>query len=411
MKILHVCYSDTRGGAAKACYRTHKTLINNNINSEIVTCLKPKSNDNTVFCYCNSLLKQIWRKLVKMFFLAIVMVFQKTKNQNLHTLDVFSVINPKFLNNHGADIIHLHWVNYSMLSIRSISKIKKPVIWTFHDAYPFMGCEHHDDLNFPCRYKNDYSKSSKNVKFLDLNRFSWKLKKKYWNIDSFDAVTPSLWMKKCAEESSLLKNFKIHHIPNTLDSKIFTVKDKFLSRSELNLPIDKKLVLFGAADPDAYIKGGDLLFDAMSKFKEDDVEFVVFGTPSQTEISGIKTHYTGFINSEETLSKIYNACDVMIVPSRQDNLPNTVLESIACGTPVVAFNIGGIPDMVLHLKTGYLAKPYNTDDLLAGIDTILNNPKNVDFSTNCINHFNSNFSEDIIAGKLIDLYKSKIQYL
>jgi len=404
MKILHLCYSDTRGGAAKACFRSHLALLNAGVNSNILTCLPTKNNDRNVTCYSNTLLKQIWRKLLKVSSLAIVKVFQKTSNADLHTFEIFSVINAEKLNKSDADIIHLHWVNYCMLGIKEIKKIKKPIVWTFHDMWAFMGCEHYDDLNSPFRYENEYLPENKNVKGLDLNRFIWKMKNKHFKNTHFQILTPSKWLKDCVNQSALLKEKPVELIPYTISESAFYTQDKILMRKKLGYPLDKRLILFGAFNAISFNKGGDLLYKALEKINRDDVEFIIFGASTGKDITGIKTHFAGYIREEAKLNEIYNACDVMVVPSRQDNLPNTVLEAIACGIPVLGFNIGGLPDMVVHKKNGYLAKPFEIDDLIFGLNYILDNPNKEDFAMNCRRHFDSNYSEKIIVNKLLDLY-------
>jgi len=405
MKILQLSYSKNRGGASKACLRIHNALRKNGIDSQMLTALSVSSNNEGVTSYCNTTFKQVVRKIKKVFNLALAMWLQKTPNQDLHTFDIGSVVSPEDINRSDADIVHLHWISYSMLGIKALRKIKKPIIWTFHDMWPFMGCEHYDDLSQPNRFKEGYTKLNKNVKGLDMNRRAWEMKQKYWKDIDFHIITPSNWLKSCVEESVLLKKHKVTLIPYIIEEDKFFSMDKSTARKALNLPVDKQLILFGAFNANNVNKGGDLLYAALENLNVDDVELIVFGTDKGDDIHGIKTTYMGYISSEEILNRLYNAADVMLVPSRQDNLPNTVLESICCGTPVVGFNIGGLPDMVAHQKSGYLASPFDVNDLRAGIEYVLENPEGIDFHANCRAHFESNFSEKVVIPQVIEYYQ------
>jgi glycosyltransferase involved in cell wall biosynthesis len=406
MKILQFCYSKNRGGAAKAASRMHYALRKHGIDSGLITCLKSKPEEKDMICYCNSLLKQAWRKLIKVFNLLLVKYLQKTNNQDLHTFDINSVIKPRYINNSDADIVHLHWISYSMIGIKAISKIKKPIVWTFHDMWPFMGCEHYDNLSCPDRYVTGYLKHNKNVKGIDLNRIAWKIKMKYWKNLDFQIVVPSNWLKNCVKKSALLKNFNVEVIPYIIEEDKYYNISKAEARQNLSLSLEKKYILFGAFNPKNINKGGDLLHKAIEKLNADNVEILIFGSDKGPQIHGIKTTYMGFIRNESILNNLYNAADLMVVPSRQDNLPNTVLEAICCGTPVVGFNIGGLPDMIEHKKNGYLAQAFDIEDLRAGIEFILKNEDKIDFMKNCRTHFENNFSEKVVIPKMVNFYKT-----
>lgn len=407
MKVLHVTYSKDRGGASKACLRMHYALKTYNVNSSMLISLKYAPKEDGIICYNNSVIKQAVRKIKKVFNLALVMWFQKSKNQDLHTFDIGTVVSAKYINKLDVDAVHFHWICYSMIGIKEIKKIKKPIIWTLHDMWPFMGCEHYDDINSPERYVEGYKKENKNVKGIDFNKIAWNMKKKHWENVSFNIICLSNWMKKCVEKSALLKGQKIKLIPNVIDETKFYPIDKNEARNSLNLPLNRKLILFGAFNIENVNKGGDLLDVALAKIKADEIELLIFGKDSGENIHGIKTRYMGYIKDEEILNQLYNAADVMVVPSRQDNLPNTVLESIRTGTPVVGFKIGGLPDMIVHGKNGYLAQPFNIDELCKGLEFILNN-KEIDFKGNCIKHFSDFFSQKVVVPKLVEYYNEAV---
>ncbi len=404
MKILHINYSKNRGGAAKACLRLHRALLRHNIDSNILTALKPETKGENVESYCNSIFSQIVRKAKKIMNLLTVMVLQKTDNQELHTFDFGTIVSAHFMNKSDADIVHLHWVNYSMLGIKTIKKISKPMVWTFHDMWAFMGCEHSDNLNSPNRYIEGYDKTNKNVQGIDVNKIAWRAKKKHWKDIKFNIVTPSKWLQECTRKSYLLKNANIFNIPNVIAEDKFYNKKKSDVRKKLMLDADKNYILFGAFNTKSYNKGGDLLYEAIKKLEPENTELIIFGASGSNKKYNIPTRYMGYINDESKLNDLYNAADVFVIPSRLDNLPNTVLESICCGTPVVGFNIGGLPDMIIHKHNGYLAKPFEINDLINGIEFILNNKNSIDFTKNSISHFKNNFSEEVVIPKFLDLY-------
>ncbi len=409
MKILHISYSNDKGGAAKACLRMHRGLREAQIDSNILTVLRPNTPEEGVECYAGSNFGQAVRQTKKIINLIFPIIFQKTTNQELHTFDIVNTISPKYINNSDADIIHLHWVNFSALSIKAISKIKKPMVWTFHDMWAFMGCEHYDTLDSMDRYTAPYTKQNKNVKGIDFNKIAWNLKKKYWKNINFEIIALSTWMKDCVQKSELLKNAKINQVPNIIEEDKFYKKDKKEARKNLGLDLEKKYILFGAYDITSLNKGGDLLHKALKTIDIPNTEILIFGGDKSQKAFPIPTKYFGYIREEAVLNDLYNAADVFIVPSRQDNLPNTVLESMRCGTPVVGFEIGGMPDMILHKQTGYLAKPFDTDDLKKGIEHIIYNKDKVDFSEKCIEQSNNKFSKNVVIPQLLEVYNKIMQ--
>ncbi|WP_305402625.1 glycosyltransferase [Photobacterium leiognathi] len=223
----------------------------------------------------------------------------------------------------------------------------------------------------------------------------------------FTIVTPSNWLSQCARESVLFKGWDVHTIPNALDTDVFRPVDKKLARDLLNLSIDKKLIGFGAmgGGTDSN-KGFDLLEDALKELSvNENYQCIVFGqsTPEKISNLGLPVKFIGHLNDDVTLTLFYNAIDVMVVPSRQENLPQTATEAQACGTPVVAFNTTGLVDAVDHKTTGYLANPFDTNDLAYGIRWCINNK--LDLGNNARNKAISEWSYNIISEKYNLLYK------
>ena len=283
--------------------------------------------------------------------------------------------------------------------------------------WPFCGLEHYPNEELG-RYRVGYTKESrsKDDKGWDVNRWEWKRKQRIFKqIKNLTIVTPSRWLSSCVKESAMFKDRRIETIPYGIDTEIFKPINKQEARRILNLPLGKKLVLFGATrGTDDPRKGFVYLRDALNKIVnssglKEDLELLIFGAgePREKTNFGAKATYLGRIYDAATMALIYSAADVFVIPSIQDNLPNTVLESLACGTPVVGFKIGGIPDMITHCGDGYLANAFESDDLATGISWVLGDRDR--YGKLCLSARRKAVSEyglDIQAQRYISLYKS-----
>ena len=222
----------------------------------------------------------------------------------------------------------------------------------------------------------------------------------------------SRWLNNCSKNSSLLKDKPHINLPNPINTTRFQPFDKNNARILWNLPKDKKLVLFGAmgatSDPR---KGFNELSEALHKLKDDSIELVIFGSsqPKNPHNFAFKTHYLGQLHDDVSLVTLYSAVDVMIVPSLQENLSNAIIESLACATPVVGFDIGGNSDMIEHHKTGYLAEPFDSNDLAKGIEWVLNSESYDELCQNAREKVLREFDSQVVAKKYIDLYNKIIK--
>lgn len=374
MKILIVSTSDIEGGAARAAYRIHHAVRRNDVNSQMLV-NQARSGDYTV----TGRKTKTDRAIVKIRELLAILVTKrlKTKNQVLHSPAIVPSRLSKKLNTSDVDVVHLHWINGEMMSISDIGNITKPVIWTLHDMWAFCGAEHYTD---DYRWRDGYffeNRPSYESGF-DLNRWTANRKLKHWK-SPIQIVTPSKWLADCAKQSVLMRNWPITVIPNAIDTDAWEPVDKTLARKILKLPEKAPLLLFGAMgggqDPR---KGFDLLRESLNHLvgQFPSLELVIFGEPApRTQVDmGFPVHYTGHLNDDISLRLYYCAADAMVIPSRQDNLPNTGVEAHSCGTPVVAFNTCGLPDIVEHQKTGYLAKAFDPLDLARGLTWVLSDP-------------------------------------
>ena len=212
----------------------------------------------------------------------------------------------------------------------------------------------------------------------DLSHWVWQRKAKAWESLNLTIVTPSRWLAEAARKSSILGEHPIHIIPHGLDTKFYRPLETKLARDLLHLPQDKHIVLFGAMRATSdFNKGWQFLQPTLQRLKQsgwqDSIEVVVFGAsaPDFSTDLGFPCHYLGQLHDDLTLSVMYAAADVTLVPSRQESFGQTASESLACGTPVVAFGVTGLLDIVEHQRNGYLAIPFDCDDLANGIDWVL----------------------------------------
>lgn len=277
------------------------------------------------------------------------------------------------------DLVHVHWVGHGYLHPATLGRLTLPIIWTLHDVWPFTGGCH---VNLGCtRYQASCGACPRlgSTRDRDLSHAGWRRKQNAWCKHDLTLVAPSTWMADCARSSSLFRDKRIAVIPNGLDTHYFRPSDRQKARARFDLPPDKKLVLFAVASGSRVPhKGFDLLEAALvhldtSRVLQGKLELILAG-PSKTAgsiRSSFRTRCLGPLPDEEQIAALYAAADVTVVPSRQENLPQVAVESLACGTPVVAFDTTGVPDVVDHQQNGYLAKPFDTEALAYGIHWVL----------------------------------------
>lgn len=375
MNTLVLSTFDLNGGAARAAYRLHLGLQSGGLNSKMMVQYK-SSNDKTVLEPSNKFGK--WVNRLRPNLDGLPLQFYPKRNCNIFSCQWLPNLLESKLKHLCLDVINLHWNCGGYLSIESFAKFKIPLVWTIHDMWAFTGgCHYSQGCD---RYTGScgscFQLHSNNPH--DLSHWIWQRKAKAWKELDLTIVAPSIWLAQCAKSSSLFKDLRIEVIPNSLDTQKYKPIERAIAREILNLPQDKQLILFGAVESTSEPrKGFHLLQAALQKLSQsgwqDTVELVVFGS-SQPEHSvdlGFKSHYLGNFSDDLSLALIYAAADVFVAPSIQDNLPNTIMEAIACGTPCVAFNIGGMPDLIDHQKNGYLAQKLEVESLARGISWIL----------------------------------------
>ncbi|MEB2782622.1 glycosyltransferase [Algoriphagus sp. C2-6-M1] len=381
LNILHLQFSTKSAGSC--AIRLHRGFTHHSNHNSLVLSLAKDDiaiDDVTYLPVQSRILSKINNKL-ESFFLKY--------NKEKHGLFSNPILGYP-INQHKlvkvADVIYVHWVMMGFMSLGSFKAListNKRIIVFMHDMwYMTGGCHYAIDCSsfkMSCASCPVFPKN----KDIALSQFI-KKKDLFQKFTNVFFVSPSIWLKKLSGESSLLSNKKVHFIPNYFNSDIFRPQDKDLIRIELGLPLKKYIVCFGAVGIDSPYKGWKYLKMALeylgNLYDSDELEVLVFGEINSEQITQnieFKVNFLGYLDEEIAISKAYNAANVFVLPSTMDNQPTTVIESLNCGVPVVVFDLGGSPEMIDHKKNGYIARPYDSEDLAQGIHFCLSNHLNV----------------------------------
>jgi glycosyltransferase involved in cell wall biosynthesis len=418
MKITIVNTSDIRGGAAIAALRLFKT-IRKTFPETLMLVREKLGSERGVIGLNRSFWKKIFIKT--RFYLEIFsFMFRAESRERWFAFSTAAfgqdiVRRQEILN---ADIIHLHWINNGFLTPATIKKLVetgKPLVWSLHDMWAFTGGCHYPGTceKFMKNCGNCPFLKSPSEKDLSYRIHNQKLKSYAEGNISFIAV--SNWMAENARKSSLIGNRRIEVIPNPIDTDIYKPGVKSEIREKLGLPRDKFLIISGAANLNDKRKGFAFLLQALHEMKEkrpdisEKFGLITFGKSSAVVNTPIPVYPQAYLKDDYSIAKLYQAADVFVLPTLEDNLPSTVMESLSCGTPVVAFNTGGIPDMVDHLQNGYLAELKNTGELANGIHWV---EKHSDLSllhNTCRKKVVENFSNEVVSAKYIEFYRSMLK--
>ena len=414
MRVLLINTSERIGGAAVAASRLMEALNNHGVKAKLLVRDKQTERISVVALGHRRCMmwKFLWERIV-------IWRANRFKKNNLFAVDIANTgmdiaSLPEF---RQADVIHLHWVNQGMLSLKDIDKILasgKPVVWTMHDMWPCTGiCHHARDC---IRYREKcgdcpfiYGGGSRR----DLSYRVFRKKQKLYEGRHIRFVTCSRWLEEQARQSALLHEQTVTCIPNPIDIRLFHPEDRKEARTRCCLPQTMKLMLFGSVKITDKRKGIDYLIESCRLLAENHPELkeelgvVVFGNCSQQldNLLPFKVYPLDYVVDEHRLVDIYNAVDIFVTPSLEENLPNTVMEAMACGTPCVGFRVGGIPEMIDHLQNGYVAQYKSAEDFAAGIYRMLTFPDYPLLAEQAVRKAVTHYSENIVAKQYIDLYR------
>ena len=429
LSIVHLSNNDLIGGASRAAYRIHRCLEDNKSDFLVdssMHVIKKSSTDPTVTCLKNN--AYLWKRLQPRISRIIKSNF-KTTNQSAHNIAYPNTGLLKQINSNKSSnkITHLHWLGDNTISIEEVGKLKGPIFWTLHDQWPFCGAEHytHPPINKnglqinDFRYRQNYSSKSRifDEKGFDINRWTWERKKRSWT-KPMNIVATSSWLVECAKKSSLMKSWPIHLIPYPINTKNWKPRNKLHAKNILGIDTNKKVILFGAIGGTKDTRKGyhileealNILRESYLKNIEDRIQILVFGEASnKKKINNLPVDFLGSFSDDLSLRVIYSAANVMVVPSIQEAFGQTASEAHACATPVAAFNIGGLIDIVTQKETGYLADPYDPKSLAYGINWILEDEeRNKKLSLQARLKAKKYWDSRIIAKKYIDAYNSAL---
>ena len=419
MKVLLLNTSEKTGGAAIACNRLMDALNANGVKAKMLVRDKKTNNPNVVSvdaCGLNKLLNKwrfFWERLV-------IFLHNGFSKPDLFRVSIANTGND--ISSHPlvqeADVLHLHWINHGFLSLKDIEKILhlgKPVVWTMHDMWPCTGCCHHsrDCDNYQTQCHNCFFiKSGRKQKDLSYKTFQKKQSRVKHSRIHF--VTCSKWLRERSMKSALFSPQNFINIPNPINTIQYIPSSKSDARKKLNLPTDNsKLILFGSAKITDERKGIQYMIETCRLLKEkyysdnDNIVLVVFGSQSSSIADKVpfKVYPLDYLTSTDKIISLYNAVDLFVTPSLDENLPNTLMEAMACGTPCVGFNTGGIPEMIDHKTNGYVANYKDSEDLADGIHWVLEEADYSLLSQNARKKVKQNYSEAVVAEQYKTLYK------
>ena len=368
MKILHLVTTSS-GGAYQAAKRLDSLLNSNGYNSKILV-FKNTTNDTNVHEINNGgfIQKNLIRIKIKLSYILGKMLFFSTQYD--FSNDLYGVNLTKNPLIKEADIIHVHWISnfITIKELYKLHKMGKKIYWTLHDMWAFTGGCFYD------KHCTGYTKDCVNCVAVKKTiaqkavEAAFRYRKKYLNAAKVTFIGCSKWITNCAKQSGFIENDQVVNIPNTIDTQLFCPLDRIKIRNKLGFDSEKKYILVGAASPTDERKGYQYIEQLVKKLDPKKYVLVLFGKLNKELKGYMNIIDLGVIKEQSELVEIYNSADVFLAPSIQENLANTVMESLSCGTPVVAFNIGGMPDMIVHKENGYLASSLNLEELEKGIE-------------------------------------------
>jgi len=417
MRVLIVNTSEKSGGAAVAARRLMEALNNNGVKARMLVRDKQTDDINVA-----SVGRRLWGRWLFLWERWCIFCRLGFKREHLFEIDTaqsgFDITRTREFRE--ADVVHIHWVNQGMLSIGGLRKILhsgKAVVWTLHDAWPSTAICH---LTLGCeRFKS----GCKRCKYLpgggserDLSNRVWRRKERLLSSSNVSFVACSRWLQGEAKASVLLRGHSVDSIPNPIDTRLFTPQDRDEARLANHLPADKRIILFVSQRATNPNKGMDYLVEACRLMAKDAPEFVkdtcvaVLGGHAE-ELEGLLAFEMipiGYVSDERRIASLYSAADVFVLPSLSENLPNTLMEAMACGVPCVGFNVGGIPEMIDHKRNGYVARYKDSADLAQGISWVLTEADQQQLKHAAVAKVLACYSQQRVAMKYIETYNQAL---
>lgn len=418
MKITILSTFDTFGGASIAAFRLNKALNDNGLDSKMLVQDKKGKAPNVETIATNWFLKKV--ALARFAFDRYQFAFYE-KSKAVRFIFSQAKIGIDISQNaliQKSDIIHLHWINFGFLSLDAIQKLietQKPIVWTLHDMWLFTGgCHYSRDCTQYQQSCGNCSEFLKNPSPTDLSNQVWQAKQKLLHNANISVVACSHWLAEKAKTSTLLEGKKIVSIPNPIDTSLFKPTEKPIAQQHFHLDPTKRYILFAAAKISDVRKGFAYFKEALEILKKEysvdnkAVELIIFGQTQASDFENLpfKVNALGKLSDLATISLAYSAASVFVISSLEDNLPNTIMESLACGTPAVGFETGGIPEMIEHQQNGFLAPFKSAEGLAKGIFWTLYQADYESLCKNARKKVLSTYAEEVVAQQYQALYES-----
>ena len=399
MKILHIVGGKHNSGAFMGANILHNALLELNVNSKLLNDTPFKINNknikNIVFIN-NNFIKRLVNKLF-IYFEKILKSFYLPSPRGTFTLGLFGFNIVKLKEYKEADIIHIHWLNQGFIKLNSLSRVDKPVIWTMRDMWAFTGGSHYS-MEFE-KYEVGY-----------LSKIIRNYKRKIYN-KNFQFIAISEWLKNKAQKSSVLQNYKIKRIYNNIDIKDFNLINKDMARSTLKISTKKKIILYGAQNPQSKRKGWDIFVETLKKLDKSKYFLLIFGNFWSQKILdniGIEYKILGFVDNKKIMNATYSSADIFVASSVQEAFGKTFAEAMLCETPVVCFDNTSISEIVDHKINGYIVKNQNSEELKEGIDWMSEEIKKNNYNKDRARVKAIDFDAKVIAKEYIELYKNAL---
>ncbi|MEX2474382.1 glycosyltransferase [Marinobacter sp.] len=406
IRVVHLVAGDLRGGAARGAYWLHRGLLKHGIDSHIITNHHDNLGDPTVKSLSVSKLRRFVSKLMSSLDLVLLLIFPK-RERRIFSTGFFGLNYKREQVFREAEVVHLHWVN-GLVATRSLKNIDKPVVMSIRDMWPMTG---------GCHYALDCKKYETgcggcpqlNSGFgWDFSKLIAQSKQKYFS--DIKPVGISEWIAEQANKSFVFRGNKAGYINNNVDCSLFYPMKKDIARKILGVCTEKKVILAGSTNVKDFYKGFHLFLESLRYLDKHSIFLCVFGKPdiSLLEGTGFEFKAFGYLNDDISMRLAYNAADVFVAPSVQEAFGKTLVESLACGTPVVSFDATGPKGIIEHKVDGYKAAPFDPEDMAVGVDWVLNKSDYESLSHAAAKSASTKFDSVVIARQYIDLYSDLV---
>lgn len=413
--ILHLNKWDFSGGAARATYRIHKGLRDLGVDSVMMVDRK-STLDSSVLSAATGVHEKALARMAPVLDRLPLKLYPHADDAPWGIGWLANAVSRR-VSRLAPRIIHVHWIGDGFLPIGAFSRFRVPVVWSLHDPWPFTGGCHYPGTCVRYQQSCGFCPQLGSGRSWDLSRWVWSRKRRHLESLRLTVVVQSRWMWKCSRASSLFGDRRIELIPYGLDTTLYKPLDQALARNALNLPADKQIILMGALDSTTNPRKGFAYLAQATRILASRgwgsrAQLVVFGAKETSRVPdcGLKTRFVGTLHDDFSLALVYSAADVFVAPSLEEAFGLTILEAMACGTPCVGFDVGGISDMIENRRTGCLAPALNAQGLADGIAWVLQDEANrVQLGENARNKVEIEFTSQLCAKRYLSLYREILE--